>query len=246
MQKLLRKLFPWGIQWKGVLLESFLFLVAYVVWVVLRSPQSPSRWLVGSLAVLAPAATAAILVFRFLPQIPVHSQRAWRFFGLGLGCWSLGMAVRTFYELERGIQMPAFSLADVFSFLVYPLLFSALVLHPFENRYAPSRFRFLLDAIISSGVVATLCWLILARPAPSLSLAELAPLVYPIADLILLMILINMLLANPQARRTLFLWGIGLFAFLVSDYIYSLLTPVSGYQAGGLESLGWTVGGLIF
>ena len=246
MQKFLGKLFPWRIQWKGVLLESFLFLVAYIVWVILRPPQSPSRWLIGSLSVLAPAATASILVFRFLPQIPAHSQRAWRFFGSGLGCWSLGMIVRTFYELERGIHGTTFSLPDVFGFLAYPLLFSALFLYPFENRYAPSRFRFLLDAIISSGVVATLCWLILARPSLPVNLAELAPLVYPIADLILLMILINMLLANPQARRTLFLWGMGLFAFLISDYLFSLLAPVNGYQAGGLESLGWTVGGLIF
>ncbi len=51
-----------------------------------------------------------------------------------------------------------------------------------------------------------------------------------------------MLLANRKARRTLFLWGCGLFAFLVSDYIYSLLAPVNGFQAGGPESLGWMAG----
>jgi PAS domain S-box-containing protein len=37
-----------------------------------------------------------------------------------------------------------------------------------------------------------------------------------------------------------------LVAFLVSDYIYSLLAPVNGFQTGGLESLGWMLGGLIF
>ena len=248
MQKLFGRLIPWHIhiQWKGVLIESLLFLSAYVLWVIFRPAQSPSRWLIGSLSILAPAATATILVFRSLLQIPARSQRAWRFFGWGLVCWSLGMAVRTFYELEGGTQATTFFPADVLSFLVYPLFFCALLFHPFENRYAPSRFRFLLDAIISSGVVATFCWLFLARPATPLSLSELTLLLYPITDLILLMILINMLLANPQARRTLLLWGLGLFAFLVSDYIYSLLTPVGGYQPGGLESLGWSMGGLIF
>jgi PAS domain S-box-containing protein len=154
--------------------------------------------------------------------------------------------VRTFYEAVRGIPAPTFSAADVFNLSTYPFLFIALILYPFENRYAPSRFRFLLDAAISSGVVATLGWLILARPTSFSGPGDLVPLVYPIADLILLMILVNMLLANRKARRALFLWGIGLLLFLLSDYIYSLLAPLNGYQIGGLESLGWTMGSLIF
>jgi PAS domain S-box-containing protein len=246
LQKLLRKLFPWQIQWKGILLESLLFLAAYIVWVIFRPPQSPSRSLVGSLAVLVPAVAAVILVFWSLPQLPSFSRPAWRFLGLGLACWSVGAAVRTFYEGVRGIPAPTFSVADIFNLFAYPLLFSALILYPFENRYAPSRFRFLLDAAISAGVVATLGWLILARPAPFSRPGNLVPLVYPIADLILLMILVNMLLANRKARRALFLWGIGLLFFLLSDYIYSLLAPLNGYQVGGPESLGWTMGGLIF
>ncbi len=229
MQKLLRKLFPWQIQWKGVVLESLVFVAAYIVWVIFRSPQSQSRLFIGSLAVLVPGLTAVILVFQSVPQLPPNSQRAWRFLGFGLVCWSLGNLVRAFYEGVRGIPTPIFSLADIFSFLAYPLFFSALIVYPFENRYAPSRFRFLLDVTISASVVATLVWLILGRSASSLEPAELTPLVYPIADLILLMILVNMLLANRQARRTLFLWGCGLFFFLVSDYIYSLLSPVNGY-----------------
>ncbi len=154
--------------------------------------------------------------------------------------------MRTFFEGVRGIPTPILSPADIFSFLAYPLFFFALIVYPFENPYAPSRFRFLLDVTISAGVVGTLVWLMLGRSASSLEPAEFTPLVYPIADLILLMILVNMLLANRKARRTLFLWGCGLFFFLVSDYIYSLLAPVNGYLAGGPESLGWMMGGLIF
>ena len=246
MLKFLRKLFPWQINSKGVMLESVLFLAAYIVWVFFRSPQSPVRLFIGSLAVLVPGAAAVILIFHFLAQFPCASKPAWRMLGFGLACWSMGNLVRTYYEAVRGIPVPTLSLADIFGFLTYPLLFIALILYPFENRYAPSRFRFLLDVAISAGVVATLVWLMLGRSSSSLRPGELILLVYPIADLILLMILVNMLLANRKARRTLFLWGCGLFAFLVSDYIYSLLVPVNGYQAGGFESLGWTGGGLIF
>jgi len=246
LQKLLRKLFPWQIHWQGLLLEAALFLAAYIVWAIFRSPQSPARLFIGSLAVLVPGVAAVLLVFRFLPQLPSASRPAWRLLGWGLACWSLGNLVRSFYEAARGVPVPVFSLADGFSYLAYPLLFLALVLYPFENRYAPSRFRFLLDVTISAGVVATLVGLMLGKPGSAFSPVSLVPLVYPIADLILLAILFNMLLANRRARRTLFLWGCGLFAFLVSDYIYSLLAPLNGFQAGGLESIGWMAGGLIF
>ena len=58
MQKLLRKLFPWQIRWKGLLLKSALFLAAYIVWAIFRSPQSPGRLFIGSLAVLVPGVAA--------------------------------------------------------------------------------------------------------------------------------------------------------------------------------------------
>ncbi|MGD0877719.1 MAG: ATP-binding protein [Anaerolineales bacterium] len=242
----MHKLIPKQINWKGLLLESTLFLAAYIVWAIFRSPDSPARLFIGSVAVLVPGATAVILLFQFLEQFPEQSRPAWRFLGFGLACWSSGNLVRSIYEGAGGIAVPVFSLADVLSFLAYPLFFLALILYPFENRYAPSRFRFLLDVTISAGVVATLVGLMLGRPDTAFSPASIAPLIYPIADFILLAILFNMLLANRQARRTLFLWGCGLFAFMVSDYIYSLLAPVNGFQSGGLESIGWMAGGLIF
>lgn len=245
MQKRLRKLFPWQIRWKGVLLESALFLAAYIAWAIFSSPQNPARLFIGSLAVLVPGAAAVLLIFEFLPKLPAATSPAWRFLGWGLACWSLGNLVRSFYEGAGGVAVPAFSLADVLSFLGYPLLFLALFLYPFENRFAPSRFRFLLDVTISAGVVATLAGLMLIRPGLGFTPTAITPLVYPIADLILIAILFNMLLANRTARRTLFLWGCGLFGFLVSDYLYSLLAPVNGFQVGGLESLGWMAGGLI-
>jgi len=246
LQKFLRHLFPIQVQWKGLLCEALLFLAAYIIWLIFRSPESSSRLLIGSLAVLAPLVTSVLLTFMLLPQIRPPSQRTWQFVGLALLCWATGNGIRTFYEGLRGVPLPNFSTADVFNFLAYPFFFYALVLHPFENRYAPSRFRFLLDATITSGVVAALGWLTLAHPDVSTGRQALVPLVYPIVDLILLMILLNMLLANRKARRTTFLWGIGLLAFFISDYVYSILAQFGSYRAGGLGSLGWVAGGFIF
>ena len=246
MQKLLNRLFPWQIKWKGQLVESLVFLAVYITWLIFRSPESKSSILIGNLAVLAPLVTSFLLTFISLPRMQAQSQSAWRLVGIALLCWSVGNGIRTFYEGLRAIPLPIFSVADVFNLLAYPFFFYALVLYPFENRYAPSRFRFLLDATITSGVVATLGWLILARPVVSTGHEMILPLVYPIVDLIMLMILLNMLLANRKARRTTLIWGFGLVAFLFSDYIYSTLAQFGSYQAGEPGSLGWVAGGLIF
>jgi len=246
MQKLLNRLFPWQIRWKGELGEALLFMGATIIWVIFRSPESSSRFLIGNLAVTAPLVTSVLLTFMMLPKISPQSQRSWQFAGLALLCWAVGSGIRTFYEGLRGIPLPGFSAADVFNFLAYPFFFYALIRYPFENRYVPSRFRFLLDATISSGVVAALGWLTLAQPNVFTSREGLVPLVYPIADLILLTILLNMLLANRKARRTTLLWGIGLLAFFSSDYAYSMLSQFGGYRVGSFGSLGWVAGGLIF
>jgi PAS domain S-box-containing protein len=246
LQEFLRHLFPMQVRWKGILTEALLFLAAYMIWLFFRSPESSSRLLIGSLAVLAPLTTSVLLTFKLLPQINPPSQHTWRFVGLALLCWTIGNGIRTFYEGLRGATLPIFSAADVFILLAYPFFFYALVLYPFENRYAPSRFRFLLDATITSGVVAALGWLTLARSGISIGRETLVPQIYPIVDLILIMILLNILLANRKARRTILIWGIGLLAFFLSDYVYSMLVQFGSYQAGSLGSLGWVVGGLIF
>ncbi|MGA2503964.1 MAG: PAS domain-containing sensor histidine kinase [Anaerolineales bacterium] len=246
MEKLLNRLFPWQIRWKGTMAEALLFLAAYITWLIFRPPVSNSRLLIGNLAVLAPLVTSVILIFMMLPKISPKSRRTWQFVGLALFCWVIGNGIRTFFEGLRGVQLPNFSAADIFNFLAYPFFFYALIQHPFENRYAPSRFRFILDAAISSGVVASLGWLTLVQPYFSIGLDRLVPLLYPILDLILLTILLNIFLANRNARRPTIIWGVGLLAIFFSDYIFSILAQFGSNRAGGLESLGWVTGGLIF
>ncbi len=245
MQKLLIRFFPDQIRWKGLLAEALLFLSAYCVWLIFRSPESGSRYLIGNLAVFAPFVTAVLLIFRMLPKVSAKSVRTWQLVGIALACWSIGSGIRAFYEGILGVPLSNFSAADVFNFLGYPLFLYGIFLYPFENRYAPSRFRFILDATISSGVVAALGWLMMAQPYISSNPGTLVPLIYPIVDLVIIMILINVLLANRKARRALIWWGIGLVAIFVSDYVFSLLAQFGGSRAGGIESIGWVIGGLL-
>jgi signal transduction histidine kinase len=246
VQNKLNWIIPWHIRWKGLLFEAAIFLGVYIIWLIFWSPDSSSRLLIGNLVVLVPLVTAILLTFLSIPRIRPQSQQTWKFFGLALVCWAVGTAIRTLYEGLGRIQLPIFSVADVFLLLAYPFFFYALIQYPFENRYAPSRFRFLLDATITSGVAATLGWMILAQPVFVTGQQGLFPLAYPIFDLIILMILLNMLLANRKSRQTTLIWGLGLLAFFISDYAYSVLAQINSYQAGGPEGLGWVAGGLVF
>jgi PAS domain S-box-containing protein len=249
MQKFLHRLIPWQLTWKRTLLESGIFLGAYILWMILRPENSINRALIGCLGVLVPIATGAVVVVWAWPRFEKKTRRSWMFLGIALTCWLLGGFVRLYYLALLRESLPVLSLADVFNFLAYPFMFLALVFFPVGNRFLPSRFRFILDVVISSGVVAALGWLVIARPAIQTnagSIVNLLPLAYPVADLVLLMILINTLLANPRARRISVLWGAGLLAFLVSDYIFGYQALIQAYEAGGVESLGWTIGGLLF
>jgi len=246
LKKRLLGLLAFQVRWKRLLAEALLFLACYLLWLLLRTPESSSRNLVGNLAVLAPLVTSVLLVFTLLQSINPVAQRTWRFFGLALVNWTIGNGIRTFYEGIQRVSLPNSSLADFFNLVAIPFFFYALVVYPFENRYAPSRFRFLLDATIASGVVAVFGWMALAQTNVAIGQGALVPQIYPIVDLVLLTILLNMILANRKARRTILLWGIGLLAFFVSDYAYYLLSQFGNYQAGGWGSLGWVVGGLVF
>lgn len=249
MRKFLRRLLPWALDWKRILIESCLLLLVYIVWLFLRPSASVSRPLIGSLAILVPITAAALLTFLARPFLPGAARWSWLFWGVAFTLWAAGNFVRTYYQVMLPVPLPKFSLADIFNFLAYPFVLLALVFYPSRNRFVPSRFRFIFDAAISSGVVAVLGWLIIARPAAQSnpgSLLTLLPLVYPIADLVLLMILFNTLLASSLARRTSLLLGLGLLLFLISDYIYSYQALIQAFQVGSFASLGWTVGGLVF
>ena len=85
MQKRLRKLFPWQIRWKGVLLESALFLAAYIAWAIFSSPQNPARLFIGSLAVLVPGAAAVLFNIRVPAETSSRHQSCLALPGLGAG-----------------------------------------------------------------------------------------------------------------------------------------------------------------
>jgi signal transduction histidine kinase len=245
---LLAKLFPQPIKRRGILFESLIFVMLYIVFLGVITAESPVRPFIENLAILTASATAALLIFISIPGIPESMRRAWLVLGFAQLGWLAGAFLMdyvqpmiegftTFTTVANSINLAACFLAGY-----------ALFLFPFKTRHAPTRFRFVLDAIISCGVVATLGFLLLM---PSLfgtgriPFDALVVVSYPVADCLLLILLVNFSLANWVPRHTARFLGAAWTAFLISDYIHSSLVLIGNYRAGSFVSIGWVCGSLL-
>ena len=248
MQTFLARFFPQPIKRRGILLESLAFTAIYILLIVLLPAESPSRVLVENLAILTAAATAALFVFFSIPDMPASARRAWLILGFAQLAWLTGAFLMDYVQSLIGGSTVLSITANILNFFGCLLAGYALLRFPFRSRHAPTRFRFILDAIISSGVVVTLGFLLFVRPisdpAP-LRLDSLIIVSAPIADCILLILLANFSLANWVPRHTAIFLGAAWGAFLISDYVHISLLLLGNYHAGSFVSLGWVCGSLL-
>jgi signal transduction histidine kinase len=248
LQTILVKLLPQPIKRKGILIESLIFIVIYIFVLTVLPADSSGRILVENLAILTASATAAFLIFFSVPGMPISSRRAWLILGAAQVAWLAGAFLMDYVQSLIGGLNLIINTANTINFIACLLSGYALFLFPFRSRHAPTRFRFILDAIISSGVVVTLGFLLFVRPLSDLVTIPLGSLInifYPIADCILLILLANFSLANWVPRQTGKFLGAAWVAFLISDYIHVSLVLIGNYHPGSLVSLGWVCGSLL-
>jgi PAS domain S-box-containing protein len=180
--------------------------------------------------------------------MPTASRRPWLILGFAQLTWLTSAFLMHYVQpLIEGFRTIT-TTANIINLAASFLAGYALILFPFRSRHAPTRFRFLLDAIISCGVVITLGYLLLGNPLSETGLTlinSLGIVSYPIADSLLLIILANLSLANWVPRRTGKFLGAAWSAILISDYLYSSLVLIGNYRAGSFVSLGWVSGSLL-
>ena len=100
-----------------------LLSVVYVV--VLRIPglgESGINWVSDSGQLVA-AALASVWCAAAARHTHGHRRLAWAWLSVGTGSWAAGQAVWSYYELDRGQEVPFPSLADLgfLGFLGFPL-----------------------------------------------------------------------------------------------------------------------------
>jgi PAS domain S-box-containing protein len=248
LQLFLAKLFPQPIKRKGILFESLVFVFIYVLILAVLPADTPTRILVENLAILTASATAALLIFFSIPGMPAASRRAWLVLGIAQIVWLAGSFLMDYVQSLIGGLNIIITAGNIVNFLGYLLAVDALLLFPFRSLHAPTRFRFILDAIISLGVVVTLGFLLFVRPLSESTPIQLDSLIivsYPIADCILLILLANFSLANWVPRRTARFIGAAWGALLISDYVHVSLDLIGNYHSGSFVSLGWVCGSLL-
>ncbi len=248
MQTLLNRVRSLQVDRRGILIESLLFVLLFALLLIVLPSEAAARAFVENLAVLASSTSAALLIFISLPALPSTVRPAWFMLALALVTWAIADLVRTFYLLLGNIASFLLFTPDVINLVAYALAAYGLLRYPSESRYLPTRFRFILDAVISSGAIAILGWLILVRPYVNTLQAKFEWIVitsYPIADMILLTLLFSISLSSLMPRITALFLGVGLMTFAFSHYIYSSLVPIAPIQIGSFVSLGWMTGVLL-
>jgi len=245
MQTLVNKVRSLRVDRRGILIESLLFVAIYALLLLLLPRDAPARAFAENMAVLTSSLTAAILIFLSLPALALATRPAWFMLALALLAWAVADFARIIYLF---IGLPFFTFApDIINLVAYTLAAIGLLRYPSESRYAPTSFRLILDALISSGVIATIGWLMLVRPVLSSPDAQLIGMViasYPIADMILLTLLFSISLSSLMPRITAIFLGLGLAAYVISDYAY-ISMGLFAFEPAGIAGLGWLIGPLL-
>ncbi len=121
-------------------------------------------------------------------------------------------------------------------------------MYPRVLRVTTSRATLLMDTFITTTAVVVLAWLVVFEPlyngATGLHPRSWAATLFPLVDLILLVIVLDLfLLSDPRRVNPSFLWILGgLFAFTLSDLFFVYLVNTQGYLPGSLVDLGWIIG----
>lgn len=182
-----------------------------------------------------------------------RERLSWLLIGAGCILWGVGESFWRYYISIGQTPFPSFADIGYASFPV--LVFVGLLLQPSPGT-TQRKIMIILDSIIATGTVFAHAWYFalgrLVLAADDMSLAHILAIYYPAADAVLLSCVIILLLRGqrPLAQSTrhrvaLAAVGIGLFFFVVSDFVFHTRQNASSYAWAPWLHLGWPLGMMI-
>lgn len=222
--------------WLLFLVGGLLLTLLYIV-----MPYGP---MAGALYV-AVSLGAAILVGLAVHCRPLFSPAACILLACGLALTTAGHF--TWYWLDfRGLD-PFPSIADVFYLAAYPLFMGALWM---LGRQGERNSGAIIDALIVGVAAAVLGWGVLIEPYLNDPELGMFPLIvataYPVADLILLPLIVRLLFLYRVWIRAHQLLLAGMVVYLAADVLYAHGNSAGWYAPGGFTDGLWLVGYALF
>ncbi|MGM0693288.1 MAG: diguanylate cyclase domain-containing protein [Pseudomonadota bacterium] len=204
----------------------------------------PYGRLASALYIFATAFAAGSIFLAVLSRRHLFSRLAW---GLIAGALTLGATGHgIWYWLDLHGLEPFPSIADVFYLAVYPLFGIALWQIGRHGREVEA----LGDALIVGISAAVLAWALLIAPYsydPDLTPGQLLVSAgYPVADLILLPLILRLVFLQRACIQAHFLLLVGMLAYLLADIFYAQGNATGGYAPGGLVDSLWLVAYALF
>jgi len=232
----------------GPLLAGALYLALYLAWLLFARPPAVEQFWTGSLALVFSGLVVTLLAWNLrAAQVDPGLRSAWRWIAVGVSFWSAGDVLRVALTAFSPGWLPPVYPPDVLFVFGAVALLAGLLLYPRQVRRQLGRGRLLSEATITTAATITLAWMVVFKPASAtISIGQVHPtfLLYPIVDLVLLLVLLNLFVVNDAGSLPPpFAWiTLGLAAYAVSDLAYAYLLPQASYTPWNLVNFGWTAG----
>jgi PAS domain S-box-containing protein len=229
-----------------------LFLGLYLAWLLWARPAAPERMWTGGLTLVFTGLCVAALAWKLRDSLPAGRERStWTWAAAAFSLWAAADVLRMLFEVLIPGRAGAINPTDILFLLGSAVLAGGFLLHPRHTHRQMGRLRLLIEATITTAVVLSLAWMIIFRPVSLLASSALGSslaILYPISDLLLLLVLLNLFLINETRALPGSFFGMltGLVVYTAADLAYAALLPQGGYSAGSLVNFGWVLGDAVF
>ena len=184
-------------------------------------------------------AVIGVGIRRHRPSPPV----AWWLIAAGIGCFVVGDVIWSYYTLILHVDKPFPSIADAFYLAGYPVL--ALALWK-SGRARRDPLISQLDAavFVTAGLIPMIQFLVvpvLRGDDGTNRIATLVSIAYPVADLLLLAVLVRLLLNGPRGNVPLRLFAVGIAGMMGADIAFARMQMIEGYTSVQWFDWMWTL-----
>jgi diguanylate cyclase (GGDEF)-like protein/PAS domain S-box-containing protein len=212
------------------------YATAYLAWTQLGGASEHAR-AVASEAVFVPLCALVALLFfvaAHRDESSVAMRRALKYLSAASALSAAGNVV-TLYAVVTRQHVASGSLADLFFILVYPLTMAAFLSIPVGQRPI-GRWKLLCDAGMVLSFAGLALWYFVLRPIAAATASPTAlafALLYPLADLLLLVGIVTIVLRRPvEDHRGAIVWlGVSTALLVLSDLVFNLGILQTGRRA---------------